>query len=179
MVLLRNPAQEARAEPESFRGNAEEAQHRLRLCRRIQVSFQRSKGSQIGRTGWLYWTVSDWLHTVSQGGCTGRAHRGGGPLLPASHLGLADQVQAWPHHHPHHPLHGRGRLAWRPYRNNQLWKVCRRLDLYFHEQSLISCSKVGVLWKLIVLEIVVRHRLLPHIGERLSRAGAGKHHLLL
>ena len=53
------------------------------------------------------------------------------------------------------------------------------VDLYFHEQSLISCSKVGVLWELIVLEIVVRHRLLPHIGERLSRAGAGKHSLLL
>ena len=57
VVLLRNPAQEARAEPESFRGNAEEAQHRLRLCRRIQVSFQRPKGSQIGCTGWLYWTL--------------------------------------------------------------------------------------------------------------------------
>ena len=64
MVLLRNPAQEARAEPESLRGNAEEAQHRLRLCRRIQVSFQPSKGSQIGCTGWLYWTLKTLKHRV-------------------------------------------------------------------------------------------------------------------
>ena len=143
--------------------------------------MQRKLSIACAFVGGSKWVFNDpkVLRLVAQGGCTGRAHRGGGPLLPASHLGLADQVQGWPHHHPHHPLHGRGRLAWRPYRNNQLWKVCRRLDLYFHEQSLTSCSKVGVLWKLIVLEIVVRHRLLPHIGERLSRAGAGKHHLLL
>ena len=35
--------------------------------------------------------------------------------------------------------------------------------------------KVGVLWKLLVPQIVVWHRLLPHTGERRARAGSGKY----
>ena len=32
-----------------------------------------------------------------------------------------------------------------------------------------------MLWKLVVPEIIVRHRLLPHTGEKLTRAGPGNY----
>ena len=35
--------------------------------------------------------------------------------------------------------------------------------------------KVGLLWKFLVPEIFVWHRLLPHTGERSTRAGSGKY----
>ena len=93
------------------------------MQRKLSIACAFVGGSKLVTTLISLWTV---LSFVAQGGCAGWADCRSGPLLPASHLGLADQVQGWPHHHPHHPLHGRGRLAWRPYRNNQLWKVCRR-----------------------------------------------------
>ena len=69
------------------------------------------------------------LFFIAQGGCAGRADCRCGSLLPTSHLGLADQVQARSHHHPHHPLHGRGRLARGPHCHHQLWKVCFKFSL--------------------------------------------------